>query len=92
MAGFDLLIDFRFGVTLEETLPASLSLPEHRASLLIASGRTLVGAEEAARGSLRHAQQHDGCSCVAPGARVSGLEQHSPVRTCLEVCGKAACS
>ena len=49
MAGFDLLIDFLVGVTLDETLQASLALPEYLVTLLLASGRTLVGAEEAAR-------------------------------------------
>ena len=37
------------GVTLDETLLVSLALPEYLVSLLLASGRTLVGAEEAAR-------------------------------------------
>ena len=45
----DVSIDFRIGVTLEETLSASLAVPEHRASLLLASGRALGGADEAAR-------------------------------------------
>ena len=70
MPGFDLLVDFRFGGTPGETLPASLPLPEHQVSLLLASGRTLVGAEEAAAARHRHglahtpAQQHDGYSHV----------------------------
>ena len=49
MAGFDLLIEYLVGVTLDETLLVSLALPEYLVSLLLASGRTLVGAEEAAR-------------------------------------------
>ena len=49
MTGFDLLIKFLVGVTLDETLLVSLALPEYLVSLLLASGHTLVSAEEAAR-------------------------------------------
>ena len=60
--------------------------------MLLASGRTLVGAEEAAAARHRHglahapAQQRGGYSHVAPGARVSGQGQRSPIIMCLEVC------
>ena len=91
----DLSIDFRIGVTLEETLPASLAVAEHRASLLLASGRTLGGADEAARraASTRPCTRTctaawwlltrgiSGRACV-----MSGRGQRSAITTCLEVC------
>ena len=92
MPGFDLLIDFRFGETLEETLPASLAVPEHRASLPLASGRALGGADEAARcaASTRPCTR----TCTAAwwlltrdrACVMSGQGQRSAIRTCLEVC------
>ena len=88
----DLSIDFRIGVTLEETLSASLAVPEHRASLLLASGRALGGADEAARcaASTRPCTR----TCTAAwwlltrdrACAMSGRGQRSAITTCLEVC------
>ena len=79
-------------MTLEETLPASLAVPEHRASLLLASGRALGGADEAARCAASTWPCTRTCTaawwlltrdlaCV-----MSGRGQRSAITTCLEVC------
>ena len=90
----DLLIDFRIVVTLEETLPASLAVPEHRASLLLASGRALGGADEAARRAASTRPCTRTCTAAwwlltrGRACVMSGQGQLSVITTCLEVCDR----
>ena len=78
-----------------ETLPASLALPEHQVSLLLASGRVLVGADEAARCAVSTRPCTRTCTAAwwlltrgisGRACVMSGRGQRSAITTCLEVC------
>ena len=79
-------------MTLEETLPASLAVPEHRTSLLLASGRALGGADEAARRAASTRPCTRTCTAAwwlltrGRAFVMSGRGQRSAITTCLEVC------